>query len=506
MTDPTITTDAEPITAHRVARDGARRTRPLAAEAPALHVARRHETGGADDEGAPDATIARVLAQPRFAFLVAGQTVSQLGDKLHHMALIALVGAAAASNAGGLELAKLSVVFTAPVILAGPLAGALVDRWNKRTTMIVADALRALLVLSIPALFRLTGSLYAVYAVAFCTFLLGVFFNAAKMALIPELVPRAQLLPANAALTFVGRFATVVGIVGGGLIIGWSFWQRFGWSDYAAGFYLDAASYFISVLTLGAIIVAGRQGAGWRSRRGGGDTDALAASPITPPIAPAAPVKRRLGTLVGDVRRTLGVVRRDRAMRFVFGSLVALSLFASTVYVALTYSVQTVLGLGTKGVGYLGGVLGTGMIVGSLLVGTIGTRWDKRQTILAGNAIIGLLMIVGGVFFSWTVFLPVAFVGGMLLAPVMVSQDTLLHEEAPAAARALIFSTKDLILGAVFMLSALAVGGTIYLLGRLGVDQPYRLALAGVGLVILTAGVAGLLAHLADRRRGANRT
>jgi MFS family permease len=449
-----------------------------------------------------DASIARVLARPRFAFLVAGQTVSQLGDKLHHMALIALVGAAAASNAGGLELAKLSVVFTAPVLLVGPFAGALVDRWNKRATMIVADTLRALLVLSIPALFQLTQSLYAVYAVAFCTFLLGVFFNAAKMALIPELVPRAHLLPANAALTFVGRFATVLGIVGGGLIIGWSFWQRFGWSDYAAGFYIDAASYLISVLTLVAIVVGGRT-----NTRRGHHPIAEGTSAVAPAGGAAAPVvKRHIGTLVGDVTRTLHVVRRDPAMRFVFGSLIALSLFASTVYVALTYSVQTVLGLGTKGVGYLGGVLGTGMIVGSLLVGTIGTRWDKRQTILVGNAMIGLLMIVGGVFFSWKVFLPVAFLGGVLLAPVMVSQDTLLHEEAPAAARATIFSTKDLIVGAVFMLCALAVGGTIYLLGRLGVDQPYRLALAGVGLVILTAEVAGLLDRLAARRRAANRS
>ena len=55
------------------------------------------------DSGAP--SIATVLRAPRFAFLVAGQTISQLGDKLHHMALIALVGAAGASNTGGRELA-----------------------------------------------------------------------------------------------------------------------------------------------------------------------------------------------------------------------------------------------------------------------------------------------------------------------------------------------------------------------------------------------------------------
>ncbi|HEX4933097.1 MAG TPA: hypothetical protein VFV33_07965, partial [Gemmatimonadaceae bacterium] len=92
-------------------------------------------------------------------------------------------------------------------------------------------------------------------------------------------------------------------------------------------------------------------------------------------------------------------------------------------------------------------------------------------------------------------------VGGALLAPVMVSQDTLLHESAPPNARALVFSTKDLILAGAFMLSALAVGGTIYLLGLFGVREPYRLALSGVGLVILASGVAGQLTLAAERRR-----
>lgn len=431
-------------------------------------------------------SLRTVLRKPQFGFLVAGQTVSQLGDKLHHMALIALVGASATGSRGGLELATLSVVFTAPVILFGPLAGALVDRWSKRATMIVCDALRAILVTLIPWIYAATGRLWAVYAVAFIVFLLGVFFNAAKMALIPELVPRDELFPANAALTFVGRFATVLGIVGGGVIIGVTFWHRFGWSDYAAGFYLDGASYLISVLTLAAIVLLGKSV--------GGGVDPL-------PLPSGHVVKRGLSTIVRDVGRTLAVVWRDRTMRFTFTSLVALALFASTVYVAMTYSVQTVLGRGTKGVGYLGGTLGAGMIVGSLLVGTIGSRWDKRRTIMIGSAIIGFLMILGGVFFSFEVFVPVAFVGGALLAPVMVSQDTLLHEGAPPAARALIFSTKDLILGGAFMLSALAVGGTIYGLGRLGVDEPYRLSLSAVGLAILVTGVAGMLSLVAEERR-----
>ena len=443
-------------------------------------------------------TIATVLAKPRFAFLVVGQTISQLGDKLHHMALIALVGAGAATNTGGLELAKLSVVFTAPVVLFGPFAGALVDRWNKRATMIACDALRAILVGLIPWLYASTGRLWPVYVVAFLVFLLGTFFNSAKMALIPELVTFEQLLPANAALTFIGRFATVVGIVGGGVIIGMSRWRTIGWSDYAAGFYLDSASYLVSVLTLLGIVVSQRSAGALPhpGRASAGSPDVSAGSPA----ASSSRVKRSLGSLVGDVRETVRVVRHHAGLRFVFSSLVLLALFASTVYVAMTYSVQSVMGKGAKGVGYLGGLLAAGTVVGSLLVGTLGSRWDKRQTIMIGTAGIGLMMIVGGIFFSFAMFAPVAFVGGALLAPVMVSQDTLLHEYAPTTARGLIFSTKDLIVGAVFMLAALAVGGGIFLLGQLGIDEPYRLALLGVGALISAAGVAGELSLLRRAR------
>lgn len=424
------------------------------------------------------ASIATVLRAPRFLFLVVGQTVSQLGDRLHHMALIALVGAAAASASGGLELAKLSVAFTAPVVLFGPLAGALVDRWDLRRTMVTCDALRALLVATIPAAFAATRHLWVVYAIASLIFLLGVFFNAAKMAFIPALVPRAHLLPANAALAFVGRFATVAGVVGGGFLIGAPLWRRLGWTDYAAGFYLDAASYLVSVLTLLGLLVLSRSGT------------------TSPDITSPPPLSRRPvrgpAELLADVQRTLRTVRADPMLRFVFRSQVTLALFASTVYVVMTYAVQTLFGRGTAGVGVLAGVLGGGMIAGALLVGTVGRSWRTTAVIVRGTTTIGVLMLLAGVAFSEQVFVPVAFLGGVALAPVMVAQDTLLHQWAPADARALLFGTKDLVVAGVFMLSALSVGGAVLLLGQLGVDEPYRVALTAVGALIV---MVGLLRH-----------
>ena len=443
----------------------------MSAPAPAELVA--DPSAAARDGIATPLPIASLLATPRFAFLVAGQTISQLGDKLHHMALIALVGAGAPASAGGLALAQLSVVFTAPVILAGPLAGALVDRWDKRRTMIACDAARTVLVAAIPAAFAATGRLWPVYALAALAFLLGVFFNAAKMALIPELVPRPGLLAANAALTGIGRVATVAGIVGGGLLIGLPAWRRLGWSDYAAGFYLDAASYLVSVVTLVAI-----------ARRRAATDDAP---------APSAGPRGERATLRGALRSVVAtrhLVHGDPALRFAFASLAVLALFASTVYVAMTWAVQSTFGRGPAGVGILGGTLAGGMVAGSLAVGAVGARWARRTIVLAGTTAIGLLLLVAAARFSFEAFLPVAALGGALLAPVMVAQDTLLHEHAPAGQRAVLFASRDLLLGGVFMTSALAVGGAVQVLGRLGVDQPYRMALAVVGLVLLAFGAA----------------
>ncbi|MGH7713530.1 MAG: MFS transporter, partial [Gemmatimonadaceae bacterium] len=162
------------------------------------------------------ASLLTVVTRPRFGLLVAGQTVSQFGDKLQGMALIALVGARAQVATSGLELAKLAVVFTLPMIVVGPIAGALVDRWNKVRTLIVCDALRAIVVALMPAAYATTHGLWTVYVLAGLAYLLGVFFNSAKLALIPELVARNELLAANASLALIGRFATVFGIVGGG--------------------------------------------------------------------------------------------------------------------------------------------------------------------------------------------------------------------------------------------------------------------------------------------------
>lgn len=422
-------------------------------------------------------SIAKVLARPQFTLLVIGQTVSQLGDRLHNMALIGLVAAAAETSTTALEVSKMTTATLIPTALA-PIVGVLVDRWNKQFTMIACDLLRAIIVLFIPWLYMTLGYIWPVYVMAFFVGLAGVFFNAAKMAVIPDLVDHEDLLPANAALTSIGRVATVAGMVGGGLLVGWAIWSRFGWEGWEAGFYIDSLSYAISVLTLIGIALLSRAAA--RRNR------------THHPLAESAElVRREVAHFRNDMKSTFRLIKTHHGLRFVFLMVVVLGAMAGSIFNVLTSGSIAVLGTGVKGVGFLGGVLAGGMIVGSLLVGTVGARWDKRWMMVVGCMSMGVFMLLGSVWFSYAIFLPMAFAGGAVLAPVMVSMDTLLHESAPRKSRALVFSTRDTVLGASFIGFSVAAGGLIALL-QVVARTPYAVALFIFGLFVIigTAGAA----------------
>lgn len=431
-------------------------------------------------------SIAAVLARPEFSLLVVGQTVSQLGDRLHNMALIALVAAAAETATTGLEVSKIGVATLLPTAFA-PIVGALVDRWNKRFTMIACDLFRAIIVTIIPTLYLTFGYIWPVYVVAFFVGLAGVFFNAAKMAIIPDLVDPGQLLPANAALTTIGRVATVTGMVGGGLLVGWTIWNRVGWEGWEAGFYIDALSYFVSVLTLISITLLSHRAA----KRHGSHH----------PIAESAElVRREVEHIAGDMRKTFSLIKSHHGLRFVFLMVVVLGTLAGSIFVILTAGSIAVLNAGTKGVGFLGGILAGGMIMGSLLVGTIGSRWDKRWMMVIGCLLMGVLMLLGSVWFSYAIFMPIAFAGGAVLAPVMVSMDTLLHEWSPRGARALVFSTRDTVLGAAFIAFNGLAGFGVAMLQSVA-ETPYAVGLFIFGLLVIVGTLGAASTQLGSGHR-----
>ena len=123
-----------------------------------------------------------VLKNRNFLFLWIGQIISQVGDRLGQMALIAYVyDKTKAQQGSAMAIAKILSFTIIPVFLIGPIAGVYVDRWDRRRTMYISDFLRTLLVLFIPLFLISKNILGPVYLFIFIIFSLGRFFVPAKL-------------------------------------------------------------------------------------------------------------------------------------------------------------------------------------------------------------------------------------------------------------------------------------------------------------------------------------
>ena len=178
-----------------------------------------------------------------FRVLWAGMTVSLLGDGVFIVAIAwesyALWNAPAA-------LSIVSIGMTVPTIVFLLFGGIVSDRYDRRLVMAWADGIRAVAVAVLAALV-LTGSLHfwelvalvAVYGAG------TAFFTPAFEAIVPELLPNAELPAANALDQFVRPIALrLVGPVAGGGLVALS---------AGVAFALDAASFaatFVAVLAI----------------------------------------------------------------------------------------------------------------------------------------------------------------------------------------------------------------------------------------------------------------
>jgi hypothetical protein len=123
-------------------------------------------------------------------------------------------------------------------VLFGVVAGAFVDRWDRRSTMLVADLARALVVLSIPWLVHLGMPFF--YLAAFTVASISLLFEPARLSLIPELVAPDQLMAANSLDNVTTSVSELMGLVfGAGLVA---------WLGTTKAFYFDGFTFVVSAL------------------------------------------------------------------------------------------------------------------------------------------------------------------------------------------------------------------------------------------------------------------
>jgi MFS family permease len=174
-----------------------------------------------------------------FRRLLSGQVVSELGNWFNFIAGLGLVRAV--SGAAPEATATIMVAKLVPFALFAPLAGAFVDRWSRRTVMIVTDVARAFVALG----FLFVGSaedLWIAYACTIVSTLLAAFFEAAKNAATANIAGDGGLLAGN-ALMFSSRFLLMSL---GAALGGWAS-ARFG---YHVAFIINALSFLVSAYSI----------------------------------------------------------------------------------------------------------------------------------------------------------------------------------------------------------------------------------------------------------------
>jgi predicted MFS family arabinose efflux permease len=190
----------------------------------------------------------QVLRRRDFRLLFLGQGVSVLGDRMVAVALaFAVLEVGGSASAVGLVLACATLPLVGSVLIGGVVA----DRMSRRTVMIGADLVR-LASQGATATLLITGSA-EVWTLALFAGLTGAatgFFNPASTGLLPEVVPKDELQPANALRATAVSGGEILGPLLAGVLVAAA---GAGWAIA-----VDAATFAVSAACLMGLRAAGR--------------------------------------------------------------------------------------------------------------------------------------------------------------------------------------------------------------------------------------------------------
>jgi MFS family permease len=268
-------------------------------------------------------------SNPRFRRLLAGLAVSQAGDWLYNLALLAFVYERTHSSAW---VAITTAARVLPIVICGPLGGVVADRYDRRKVMLASDAIRIVLMLALALVAAAGLPVLLAPVIAALATVAATAYPPAVAATTPRLVDDADLPAANAARSAIGQACIVAGPGFGALLL------LLGPPSLA--FALNAVTFALSAL-------------------------AVASIPAGPVFAP--------GSEPGEAPNVLGDLRTGA--RALLDQPVALRLVGADLVCSAVYGAETVLllllsrdlGLGDHGYGWLlaacglGGVLGAGV-------------------------------------------------------------------------------------------------------------------------------------------------
>lgn len=394
----------------------------------------------------------KVLTVKPFLFLLTAEIFSQLAINMLNFVLIIVAFGVSNSNTG---VSGVVLSFTIPSVLFGIMAGAYVDKWNKKTVLFMTNIIRGALVLLL--IFSSTHLVF-IYILTFAVSIVTQFFIPAEAPMIPLLIGKEMLLTANAL---------------------------FGMAIYASIFIAYALSgpmlllfgriNVLIILTVFFIL------AGVFSYL------IKAAGPLRNEAASGGKVN--LGReLAKEIKQAFTMLSKNKLIHnALFLLTLAQILILSLVVIGPGYAKHILhMNIDKFPVFFVTPII-VGMIVGTVLLGTVLHKYSKQWLTTIGLFFMGLSVLLlpyGSLFFSKSfirllnIHLPntldinllhimifLAFIFGLSNALLFVPSNTQLQEETTDQTRGKVYGILNTMVGVFSFIPILLVGGLADLFG-----------------------------------------
>ncbi|MEV4616040.1 MFS transporter [Kitasatospora sp. NPDC049258] len=391
-------------------------------------------------------TVTPLLRNRDFVLLWQAAAVSGLGSNATSVAypllILVLTGSPADAGLTGFVALLPQLLFQLP-------AGALVDRWNRRRTMICCDVLRGLAVAGVAAALLLDRlSLPYVLAAGFVEGTLTVCFRIAASAAVPNVVHPSQLAAALSRNEARARGAAMLGQPLGGLLFG---------LGRAVPFVFDAASYLWSLVSL---LLIRQEFQAERRPRGG-------------------PLHRELTAGVRWLWRQPFL--RTTTFLIAGSNLLFQALFLTVIVIARGQHGSS------AAIGVMFGVAAVGGVLGSLVAPAVERRLSMRTVVIGANwawaLLVPVLLVVRDPYLIGLVYALMCFVGPVWNVVISAYQLAV----TPDAIQGRVLGAVGLVAFGAVPLGSL-IGGQ--LLARLGADSTVWLLAAWMVLLAATAALS----------------
>ena len=371
-----------------------------------------------------------VLQNTQFLILWGGQIFSQLADKIYLVLTIAIIASSfqIIGQPISLWVSPITIAFTIPAVLFGSLAGVYVDRWSKKSILVLSNLFRAVFVLILPVLLwlaqgkiltnKISLGFVLLLTITFLVSTLTQFFAPAEQATIPFIIPQKDLLAANSIYTTTIMALLIVGFAVGEPLLDLA--------DHIVGSWGFAEDIGKEILVGGAYAVAGIILVGLK-------IDHEQCSQNSENFHPLQDIGEGIKYLKTNLRVRNALIQL----------IILFSIFAALVVLAVSLA-DKIPEIEADEFGILLATTGVGMGASAAIIGNLGQRFSNAQLSFCGSlgmaaSLVGLSYATGNL---WLALIMCAFMGAFA-ALIGVPMQTTIQSETPPDMRGKVFGLQN---------------------------------------------------------------